>query len=316
MKMKNRCLFCSKEIDDKSDFHQSCSVSFFGVKNAPTLDYTLEEMAELAKNVVESSVAVTGVQPKLSLGFIEDTINEKNNGRLTILGALGGNYILKPQNITYPQMPENEYLTMKMAQLCGISVVPFSLIRLKSGELSYITKRVDRTIDGQKIHMLDMFQILEAFDKYKSSVERVGKAVWKYSENTILDMLRLFEVVIFSYITGNNDMHLKNFSLILNDNNWTLSPFYDLLNVNLHLPEDKEEMALTLNAKKRKLTLSDFKELGLNFNLNEKQIKNTFNRFVKLELELKKEIDDSFLSEENKEKYKNLLEHRLSLFKI
>ena len=231
------------------------------------------------------------------------------------MGALGGNYILKPQNLMYTQMPENEYVTMKMAQICRISVVPFSLIRLKSGELSYITKRIDRTDKGEKIHMLDMFQILEAFDKYKSSVERVGNAVREYSTNTILDMLRLFEIIIFSYITGNNDMHLKNFSLILNGEDWVLSPFYDLLNVNLHLPEDKEEIALTLNAKKRKLTILDFRELGFKFNLNEKQIKNTFNRFVKSELKLHKEIENSFLSEENKEKYKKLFNQRLSLFR-
>lgn len=315
MKMKNKCLFCGKELSKEMDFHSLCSFLFFGTKKAPILDYTMDEMAELAKNIVENSVAVTGVQPKLSLGFIDDVINDKNYGRLTILGALGGNYILKPQNLMYPQMPENEYLTMKMAQICGISIVPFSLIRLKSGELSYITKRIDRTDKGEKIHMLDMFQILEAFDKYKSSIERVGKAVREYSTNTILDMLRLFEIIIFSYITGNNDMHLKNFSLILNGEDWVLSPFYDLLNVNLHLPEDKEEIALTLNAKKSKLTISDFRELGFKFNLNEKQIKNTFNRFVKSELKLHKEIENSFLSEENKEKYKKLFNQRLSLFR-
>lgn len=315
MKMKNKCLFCGKELSEEMDFHSSCSLLFFGAKKAPILDYTMEEMAELAKSVVESSVVVTGVQPKLSLGFIDDVINDKNYGRLTILGALGGNYILKPQNLMYTQMPENEYVTMKMAQICRISVVPFSLIRLKSGELSYITKRIDRTDKGEKIHMLDMFQILEAFDKYKSSVERVGNAVREYSTNTILDMLRLFEIIIFSYITGNNDMHLKNFSLILNGEDWVLSPFYDLLNVNLHLPEDKEEIALTLNAKKRKLTILDFRELGFKFNLNEKQIKNTFNRFVKSELKLHKEIENSFLSEENKEKYKKLFNQRLSLFR-
>jgi len=108
------------------------------------------------------------------------------------MGALSGNYILKPQNETFPQMPENEHLTMRMAELCGIPAVPSSLMRLKSGELSYITKRIDRTETGEKIHMLDMFQILEAFDKYKSSMEKVGKAVAEHSSNTLLDLLRLF----------------------------------------------------------------------------------------------------------------------------
>ena len=163
--------------------------------------------------------------------------------------------------------------------------------------------------------MLDMFQILEAFDKYKSSMEKVGKAVADYTSNTLLDMLRLFEVTVFSFLTGNNDMHLKNFSLIRNYEEWHLSPAYDLLNVNLHLPEDIEEMALTINGKKRKISKSDFINLGEKFQLSEKQIVNSFARFVKAESEMKKEIRRSFLSLDNQEKYKSLLENRMLLIK-
>lgn len=313
--MSKRCLYCYQELDTEDDFHASCSSRFFGSNQPPVLDYTMAEMAELAKEVVESSITVPGVQPKLSLGFIKDVLQDGGKGRLTVLGALGGNYILKPQNEAFPQMPENEHLTMRMAELCGISVVPSSLIRLKSGQLSYITKRIDRTEANEKIHMLDMFQILEAFDKYKSSVEKVGKAVAEHSCNTLLDLLRLFEVVLFSYITGNNDMHLKNFSLILSNEEWTLSPAYDLLNINLHLPEDMEEMALTINGKKRKLTKSDFINLGLKFQLTEKQILNAFKRLAKAEKKMKQEIKSSFLSPQNQAKYIELLENRLFLFK-
>lgn len=313
--MSKRCLYCYQELDTEDDFHASCSSRFFGSNQPPFLDYTMAEMAELAKEVVESSITVPGVQPKLSLGFIKDVLQDGGKGRLTVMGALGGNYILKPQNEAFPQMPENEHLTMRMAGLCGISVVPSSLIRLKSGQLSYITKRIDRTEANEKIHMLDMFQILEAFDKYKSSVEKVGKAVAEHSCNTLLDLLRLFEVVLFSYITGNNDMHLKNFSLILSNEEWTLSPAYDLLNINLHLPEDMEEIALTINGKKRKLTKSDFINLGLKFQLTEKQILNAFKRLAKAEKKMKQEIKSSFLSPQNQAKYIELLENRLFLFK-
>jgi len=302
-------------MDTEGDFHPSCSIRFFGSPEPPVLNYTMSEMAELAKEVVESSVSVPGVQPKLSLGFIKEVLQDGSKGRLTVMGALGGNYILKPQNEIFPQMPENEHLTMRMAELCGISVVPSTLIRLKSGELSYLTKRIDRTETGEKIHMLDMFQILEAFDKYKSSVEKVGKVVAEHSSNTLLDLLRLFEVVLFSYITGNNDMHLKNFSLILSGQDWSLAPAYDLLNVNLHLPEDTEETALTIGGKKRKLTKSDFINLGMSFRLTEKQILNAFNRFIKEEKTMEQEIKSSFLSPENQMKYIDLLEARLALFK-
>lgn len=313
--MSKKCLYCYKELDIKGDFHPLCSSRFFGSPEPPVLNYTMDEMSELAKKVVENSVTVPGVQPKLSLSLIKDVLQDGGKGRLTVLGALDGNYILKPQNNTFPQMPENEHLTMKMAGLCGISVVPSSLIRLKSGELSYITKRIDRTEAGDKIHMLDMFQILEAFDKYKSSMEKIGKAVAEHSSNTLFDLLRLFEVVIFSYITGNNDMHLKNFSLILSNEEWILSPAYDLLNVQLHLPEDLEEMALTINGKRRKLTKSDFVALGLKFKLSEKQIMNSFRRFVQAEKKMKQEIKKSFLSPENQTKYIELLENRFLLLK-
>lgn len=313
--MNKKCLYCYHELDTEVDFHTSCCSRFFGTQQPPTLEYTMDEMAELAKKVVEHSITVPGVQPKLSLGLIKDVLKDGNKGRLTIMGTLCGNYILKPQNETFPQMPENGHLTMRMAELCGISVVPSSLIRLKSGELSYITKRIDRTEANEKVHMLDMFQILEAFDKYKSSVEKIGKAVNEHSSNTLLDLIRFFEVIIFNYITGNNDMHLKNFSLILRNEEWTLSPAYDLLNVKLHLPEDTEEMALNINGKKQKLKKTDFIDLGLKFNLTEKQIQNSFNRFIKAEVKMKEEIKRSFLSSENQHRYLELLENRLSLFK-
>lgn len=151
------------------------------------MTHTLDEMAALAKQVVERSVAVPGVQPKLSMSVFKD----KNEGpnRLTVVGALGGNYIFKPPSDVFPEMPENEHLTMRIAESFGIKVVEASLIRLGSGELSYLTKRIDRTSNGEKIHMIDMFQIIEAFDKYKSSMERIGKVLQQHSENTLLDLL-------------------------------------------------------------------------------------------------------------------------------
>src|SRR5690606_23813195 len=199
--------------------------------------------------------------------------------RLTVVGALGGNYIFKPPSADYPEMPQNEHVTMRIAEYFGIQTVPSSLIRLKSGELSYITKRIDRTEDGQKIHMLDMFQITEAFDKYKSSMEKVGKAIHNHSKNTVLDKLFLFELTLFSFLTGNNDMHLKNFSMVQSSSGWLLAPAYDLLNVAIVNPEDKEELALTLEGKKSKLKRNHFESFGKNLVLTNKQIQGVFSRF-------------------------------------
>ncbi|MDZ7606945.1 MAG: HipA domain-containing protein [Cyclobacteriaceae bacterium] len=189
-------------------------------------------------------------------------LKKNADSRLTIVGALGGQYIFKPPSDRFPEMPQNEHVTMRIAASCGIRVVPSSLIRLSSGELSYITKRVDRTEAGDKIHMIDMFQITKAFDKYKSSMEKIGKALGSYSENTLLDKVFYFELVLFSFLTGNNDMHLKNFSMIESPSGWVLAPAYDLLNVAIVLPEDKEELALTLAGKRSKLKRDHFEQLG------------------------------------------------------
>jgi serine/threonine-protein kinase HipA len=291
-------------------------MTFFDVKQQPLFEHSLTQMAELAKNVVERSVAVPGVQPKLSLSIVNDTIQDGNKGRLTVVGALGGNYIFKPPSNQFAEMPENEHLTMRIAESFGIETVKSSLIRLQSGELSYITKRIDRTERGEKIHMLDMFQITEAFDKYKSSMEKIGKALNDYSDNTLLDKLKFFELAIFSFITGNNDMHLKNFSMIHIADTWTLAPAYDLLNVAIVNPEDTEELALTLEGKKNKLKWEHFERLGRNLGLNDKQINGVIKRFQKNKPKAIKWIDNSFLSSDYKQKYKTLLEGRyLILFK-
>ena len=291
------------------DFHEKCSKEFFGTTKPPKLNYSLDQMDELAKNVVEQSVAVPGVQPKLSMSLVKETKENSDTG-LTVVGALGGHYIFKPPSDKFPEMPENEHVTMRMAESCGIRVVPSSLIRLLSGELSYITKRVDRNETGGKIHMIDMFQITEAFDKYKSSMEKIGKALDSYSSNTLLDKTFYFDLAVFSFLTGNNDMHLKNFSMVEHTSGWVLSPAYDLLNVAIVLPEDTEELALTLAGKKRKLKREDFEKLGKGMRLTPKQIKGTFNRMIKNKSRAFDWIDRSFLSKDMKSAYKEVLEGR------
>jgi serine/threonine-protein kinase HipA len=304
-----KCLYCYKEVGEEGEFHASCSRKFFGTSIPPAIPYSLGEMTELAKNVVQRSITVPGVQPKLSMSLIEEA-RQNSDKRLTVVGALGGNYIFKPPSPEYEEMPANEHVTMRIAEAYGINVVQSSLIRLKSGELSYITKRIDRTEDNEKIPMLDMFQITEAFDKYISSIEKVGKALGSYSANPLLDKLFLFEITLFSYLTGNNDMHLKNFSMIQNKEKWMLAPYYDLLNVSIILPEDTEELALTLGGKKRKLTRKSFETYGKDLGLNDKQIDGVFKRFQKNKPKAHRLIEHSFLSEEMQNNYIALLDKR------
>ncbi|WP_231459810.1 MULTISPECIES: HipA domain-containing protein [unclassified Pedobacter] len=316
--MNKNCLYCYNQLLEgtKGDFHEDCTLDFFGTKEQPDFSYSLEQMDELAQHVIERSIAVPGVQPKLSLTMVNSALDDGKNGRLTVVGALGGNYIFKPPSSIFREMPQNEHLTMRMAKAFGMKTAKSSLIRLKSGELSYITKRFDRTDLGEKKHMIDMFQILEAFDKYKGSMEKVGKAIGQYSNRTAFDQLYYFELTVFSFLTGNNDMHLKNFSLLLDNDRWSLSPAYDLLNVAIVNPEDKEELALTLEGKKKKLGVEHFQYLGNKLELNKKQINNVFKRFVKFKPLAEDWIRRSFLSEEYKKKYQILLESRYNvLFK-
>ncbi len=313
--MNKQCLYCYEPLpkDAASDFHAHCSEAFFGTKEAPELDYSLDDMAVLAQQVVERSIAVPGVQPKLSLTMVRATKAAGDHNRLTVVGALGGNYIFKPPSTYYPEMPQNEHVTMRIAEAFGIPVVPSSLIRLKTGELCYITRRIDRTAKGGKIHMLDMFQLLEAVDKYKSSMERIGKGIDAFSDNTLLDKLYFFEIAVFSFLTGNNDMHLKNFSLIHDNGTWHLSPAYDLLNVALANPADTEELALKLEGKKKKLRRGHFDRLGAGLGLNERQVTSAMQRFESNRPVAFKWIDNSFLSGDFKAQFKTLLANRYAV---
>jgi serine/threonine-protein kinase HipA len=309
--MINKCLYCYQPLEEgENDFHAKCSRKIFGTAKAPVLDYSLDQMHELAKKVVQSHVTVPGVQAKLSFHF-EPARSQEN--RLTLVGVLG-NYILKPPTPQFANLPENEDLTMHLAGLFNIKVVPHSLIRLKSGELAYITKRIDR-VGGKKRPMEDLCQLSGRLteDKYKGSMEQVGKVIMQHSSNPLFDAQVFFELTLFSFLTGNADMHLKNFSLIDLENGLTqLAPAYDLLSTRLVISEkdDPEELALTLNGRKRKLKSADFMHLTDSLKLNQKQIDNIFKRLKKTMPKVLDFIEDSFLPEEKKVEYRELIEER------
>lgn len=308
----NRCLYCYEPLEDGADYHPKCSLLFFRMLEAPRIDHTLAEMDALAQQVIERSISVPGVQAKLSMSIVRERLQGQPvaNQRLAVVGALGGNYILKPPSAHYPELPANEHLTMRIASAFKIPVVPASLIRLKSGELAYLTRRIDRRPDGEQLHMLDMFQVLEASKKYMGSMERIGKALGAYSAQPLLDKLYLFELTLFSFLTGNNDMHLKNFSMLLDTNGWTLAPAYDLLNVAIVLPADEEELALTLAGKKSKFKRAHFEEFGRGLGLNDKQIQGAFRRIWRGRDKAFAWIERSFLSAEMKARYHTLLHDR------
>jgi serine/threonine-protein kinase HipA len=309
----NKCLYCYQDLDT-GDYHPKCIKSFYGSTQAPALPYKLEEMEQLAKEAVALSITVPGVQPKLSMGWLKNNLENGHHGRLTIMDALEGLYILKPQNSSYQQMPENEHLSMKLAQIFKIDVVPSNMIRLVSGELCYITKRIDRKNGNSKIHMIDFLQILGLEDKYLGSMEMLGKTIGELSVNTLLDKLRFFELTLFNYMIGNNDMHLKNFSMWLTDMGWVLSPAYDLINVKLILPEDIDDTALLLGGKKKNFNKVYFNQFGITLKLNDKQINSVYKKLKSWLPKANKLIEASFLNEQNKLHYKEIINQRANLF--
>jgi len=313
-----KCLYCYDELETSvvEDYHAACSKKFYGTTLAPKLPYRLGEMEKLAKNIVDLSITVPGVQPKLSLASIKEKLENGQVNRLTIMNALDGSYILKPPNALYSQMPENEHLSMKLAELFKINVVPSNLIRLASGELCYITKRVDRKAGGAKVHMIDFLQILELEHKYLGTLEMLGKKVGELSVNTLMDKLRFFELAVFNFIIGNNDMHLKNFSMIVSDFGWTLSPAYDLLNVKIILPKDQEDTALKLGGKKKNFNKGYFDRLGKLLELNDKQIGSVYNRIQPWLQDATILIERSFLQEPAQKAYIDLIAKRTAIFQV
>ena len=305
----NRCLYCYKELGEgQKAFHPGCARKFFGTADAPLLEYRREDLDALAAQVIQAQTSLTGVQPKLSLNLYK----HEGSNRLTIVG-LWGDFIFKPQTDTYPELPENEDLTMHMAEVARIKVVPHSLIRLADSTLGYITHRIDRTKKGEKIDMEDLCQLtLHPTEyKYKSSYEQIAKTIVAYSSMPKLDLVNFMQVLLFSFITGNNDMHLKNFSLYRPKKLYQLTPAYDLLNVAIVNPKDKEELALTLNGKKSRLKLSDFLKasatMGIEKNVTMQLIASMKNALpVWAEL-----INNSFLSKDMKEAYLELIDKRI-----
>ncbi len=242
----SKCLYCYQGLEPgQVDFHPACARKVFGMSEAPRMPYTRDNMSELARQVIRTSASVTGVQAKMSLDVDRGGKNEP--ARFTIVG-LWGKYIFKPQSSKYRRLPELEDLTMKMADAAGIRTAPHSLIRLSDGEIGYITRRMDRDGRGNKLSMLDMCQLTNRLTehKYFGTYPQLADTIKKYSSAPMLDVQRFWEVVLFSWITGNSDMHCKNFSLLdTGAREYVLAPAYDLLAVLLADPADTDEVALS-----------------------------------------------------------------------
>ncbi len=314
------CLCCGKPINSeskKNNWHKKCIRKFFNETTLPLIDLDEKKMELIAEQCTNMGYTVPGVQKKLSLHLF----SESGIPKLTIVDYPTG-YILKPQVDEYISLPESEHLVMSMAELAGIRTVLHALIYC--GEhLAYITKRADRVFADGSVKLLAMEDFCQldlrlTQDKYKGSYERCAKIIDRYSSQKGLDMSEFFMRIVFSFIVGNSDMHLKNFSLIETyekSNEYILSPAYDLLPVNLILPEDTEQTALMLNGKKRNIRKKDFICLAEKCNISQKTALKIIDKLVSFKDNYIEMCMQSMLPEKMKEQFAKLIEKRIRIFR-
>lgn len=308
-----KCLVCFNLLQkNESFYHFHCGKKLFDSDLFPTLLVTKKEIENLTSQFLNKRLAIPGVQKKLSLNFLSTKSNEK---RLTIIGILGGQFILKPPVNEYPLMPELECLTMQLAALCEIKIAYCGLIPFEKSEFAYLIKRFDR-LQNKKLACEDLCQLSELLteQKYKSTSERAAKIIKKYSSFPGDDLLRFFDLILFCFLSGNADMHLKNFSLLTDSNGFTrLSPAYDLISTRMLIShrEDKEELALSVNGKKSNLKRIDFEILSENMGITKKTYSFIREKYISKKNEILELIDKSFISEKMKTEFKKLISERL-----
>lgn len=307
-----KCLICYKPLGESDiDYHKKCLIKEFGLKQMPIVNIDEKELIKYAKEQIEANTAITGVQPKLSL-WLEES---KQSIRFTVVDKKS-NYIIKPASEVYQSLPENEDLCMHLASELNIITAKHSLIRMSSDNLAYITQRFDRVKD-KKLASEDLCQLTETLTehKYRGSYEKTGRTIRKYSSQSGFDALSFFELLLFNFIIGNADMHLKNFSMLENiDGSFTLSPAYDLLSTYLVIDNETEQLSLTINGKKNKIKKRDFDILAKNLSLNEKQRDNSYEKFLTKKEKIEWWVQNSFLANNQKQKLQDLIDTRIRIF--
>ncbi|MCK5279734.1 MAG: HipA domain-containing protein [Cyclobacteriaceae bacterium] len=302
----NKCPITYLPCGDSRYSEKGLRLLASGLSRLKRLQYTAEEQRKEAFNR-SSKMSVQGVQPKLSA-----VLNIKEE-RFDIVDK-SGRYLLKPQHYLYPQMPENEDLTMRLAASIGLDVPVHGMIWAKDNTLTYFIKRFDRKGQKDKIPVEDFAQLagLSRDTKYNYSMESLVKLVNAHCTFPAVEKVKLFKLVVFSFITGNEDMHLKNFSIINQNGKIEISPCYDLLNTTIEIKNAPEEIALSLKGKKKNLTKSMLINYfgGERCDLNDKVITSTVQTIFDALPGWIEYINNSFLSDEMKEKYIDVVESR------
>lgn len=308
------CLCCGKPLrtPDETGWHKACIKRFFGTTKLPEIEIDDKTLNLLATETTNKGFTVPGVQKKLSLHLVSDS----RKPRLTLVNYPTG-YILKPQVAEFEALPESEQLIMTMSDMAGISTVTHALIKGNAG-LAYITKRVDRNLTDDKIEMLAMEDFCQldlrlTEDKYRGSYERCAKIIKQYSSRVGIDMAEFYIRLVFCFIVGNSDMHLKNFSLIETaegSGEYVLSPAYDLLPVNANMPADKEQFALAMNGKKFNIRKGDFLKFADTCDISRQTAEKLIENLVKLTPKWLSMCEKSLLPDELKDRLKKIIIER------
>ncbi len=322
----NVCPGCLKA--GYSSFCPKCRAELFNGKSVSSeLEFTLPEYYEANRKGI-AKLSLSGVQTKHSLMLKGDRL---------LLTEEKGEFILKPPptialtNAGY--VPANEHLTTQIAkQVFGLATSANGVLFFPDGNMAFLSKRFDVLEDGNRLLQEDFAQIAQRTEetsgenyKYDYSYEEIAELIKKFASAGIIEVEKFFCMLLFNYISGNGDAHIKNFSLIRNPEyeDYILTPAYDLLNTKLHIREDSDT-ALSLFKDdfetegfrySAKYTRDDYYALGLRIGIREKRVERLLNKFAKVPPLVSTLVENSFLSVELKELYKTILAEQVSKLK-
>lgn len=293
------CKICLSETEGEAEYHAACLEELFGTSSLPAIDLELSKV-HTAGLAMAGRTSLSGVQKKISVNLSAD--------RATLQVAVeGGFYILKPQTEAYPALPENEHVTTRLAPLVGIETGRCGLIPLKDNSLAFIVARFDRTPDGRKVRQEDFNQLAEQSpaEKYNGSSELCVRLLRKHATEPLIEILKFYRYLVFSWWTGNGDMHLKNFSLQGVEGRYRLTPAYDLVCTRLVIPDDP--MAIPVQGKQDNLNQKQWMKFAEYCKIPERAARRVLQEHVDALQEATRMIQRSFLLDEMKEQYKTLL---------
>ena len=301
--MSRVCRICLENVRGEADYHARCLRALFGSAKVPHLDIELGKLHTAALAMI-GHTSLSGIQKKISVGISAD--------RETLqVEAEGGRYILKPQTETYPFLPENEHVTTQLARLVGIEVAPSGLVSLKGGSLAYVVRRFDRLPSGKKLPQEDFCQLAEKSpkEKYDGSAEFCVRLLRKYATEPLVEILKLYRLLLFIWWSGNGDMHLKNFSLLTGEDGVIrLTPAYDLVCTRMVIPDD--QLALPVVGKKDRLDRADWLQFAKYCSLPEKPATRIVDELAAVLPKATALIDRSFLPDDLKKQFAQLVADR------